>query len=273
MAPDMAPDMTPDMTPDMAPNVAPEMAPISDPNMAPISDPNMVPEMTPNVAPEMAPDMAPDMTPNMTPDMTPEVAPEVAPDMTPEVAPDMAPDMTPDMAPDMTPDMAPEMASPITGEDVPVTNVDVNTLPDTSVATEVLSEPSQPPNPVIEEPTNISGSEEQQQTSSETNISQEENTGAINEETNAEPEKINVSTSSQIDNDKLTQALDTIVEVLSGKVAAKVANEIGPGLSGEQIQNGFNSVADAAEKMSGGKKNKSKKFRLTNKTKSRKTKK
>ena len=172
-----------------------------------------------------------------------------------------------------------------TEQDVSVTNVDIDTLPNTSVVTEVLSDtsaaPTFEPTSTVEEqlsePTNITGSEAEQQNSNETNMFQvEENTSPIKEEINAsytEPEKINISTSSQINNDKLTQALDTIVEVLSEKVAAKVSNEIGPNLSGERIQDGFNSVAIAAEKMSGGKKNKSKKFRLTNKTKSRKQKK
>ena len=82
-----------------------------------------------------------------------------------------------------------------------------------------------------------------------------------------------MSTISEPTNDKLTQALGTIVEVLSEKVAAKVANEVGSGSSREQVQDGFNSVANAAQNMAGGKKRKSRKFRLTNKSKSRKQKK
>jgi hypothetical protein len=70
--------------------------------------------------------------------------------------------------------------------------------------------------------------------------------------------------------------LGTIVDVLSEKVAAKVTNEIGPGSYGEKIQNGFESVAEAAkvaaEASRGGKKKKSIKFRFTNKRKSRKQK-
>jgi hypothetical protein len=180
--------------------------------------------------------------------------------------------MLAEVTPASDPTMLAEVAPAIIGENVPVTNVNVDELPDTSVATEVLSEPSLQPNFIVEDPTNINSSEEQQQTSSETNISQLENTSAINEETNAEPEKIDVYTTSQVENGKLNQALDTIVEVLSEKVASKVSKEVGLGLSGEQIQNGFNSVAAAAKKMSGGKKKKSRKFRLNNKAKSRKQK-
>ena len=83
---------------------------------------------------------------------------------------------------------------------------------------------------------------------------------------------MNTSSISQ-DTNEIDQALDTIVNVLSEKVAAKVAAKVGSETSVEGVQNGFNSVAEAANKMSGGKKKKSRKFCLTNKSKSRKQKK
>jgi hypothetical protein len=167
-----------------------------------------------------------------------------------------------------------------TGEDVPVTKVDVNDLPSTSAATEGLSEPSPPPTfePTsdVQDATNISGSEEQQgqavseesaqveeNTDTGASVKSEEETGAsssspqpeqMETSSSSQPEQMETSSSPQSTNDKLTQALGTIVEVLSEKVAAKVANEVGSGSSGERVQDGFDSVAVAAEKMSGGKK-------------------
>jgi hypothetical protein len=173
--------------------------------------------------------------------------------------------------------------TPVTGEDVTVTKVDINALPDTSVATEGLTEPGSPPPPTFEnnsslqveekEPTNISDS--QQQISSETTPQIEENidTSVKSEEEISNPgissSQDNISSGSE-PNNKLTEALSTIVEVLSEKVASKVANELGSGSSKEKVQNGFDSVATAAENMSGGKKRKSRKFRLHSKGKSRK---
>jgi len=172
---------------------------------------------------------------------------------------------------------------PVTGEDVTVTKVDVNALPDTSIATEGLTVPGSPPPPTFENSSflqdeqkeQINISDPQQQISSEA-TSQDE--GNIDRSLKSEEEISNSGIISSQDNvssvsepnNKLTEALSTIVDVLSEKVEAEVANKVGYGSSGKNVQDGFISVATAAENMSGGKKRKSRKFRLTNKGKSRK---
>ena len=168
-------------------------------------------------------------------------------------------------------------APPVTGEDVPVTKVDVNTLPDTSAANEGLSEPSPPPTfePTSavqdeqKETTNISGSEEQGQNPSETTPQVEENTGAsVKSE-----QEIDIPSPQSDKGQKINNAIKILADALSEEVAKKVILKEDAISSGKQVQDGFESVATAAETMSGGKKNKSRKFRLTNKRKSRKHKK
>ena len=177
-------------------------------------------------------------------------------------------------------------APPVTGEDVPVTKVDVNTLPDTSAANEGLSEPSPPPTfePTSavqdeqKETTNISVSEEegqqvqqvqQGQNPSEITPQVEENTGAsVKSE-----QEIDIPSPQSDKGQKINNAIKILADALSEEVAKKVILKEDAISSGKQVQDGFESVATAAETMSGGKKNKSRKFRLTNKRKSRKHKK
>ena len=73
--------------------------------------------------------------------------------------------------------------------------------------------------------------------------------------------------------EKINNAIKILADALSEEVAKKVILKEDAISSGKQVQDGFESVATAAETMSGGKKNKSRKFRLTNKRKSRKHKK
>ena len=60
-------------------------------------------------------------------------------------------------------------------------------------------------------------------------------------------------------------------DYISDKIAEKVSQKISAGQSGEEVQNGFNSVSTAAETMasSGGKKHKTRRFKLVNKNKTR----
>jgi hypothetical protein len=72
------------------------------------------------------------------------------------------------------------------------------------------------------------------------------------------------------DKEKLSQAINTVVDYIADKVADKVSHNISNQPS-EIQQNGFDSINKAVETMasSGGKKRKSYKFRLTNKNKTR----
>ena len=68
------------------------------------------------------------------------------------------------------------------------------------------------------------------------------------------------------DKQELSQALDTVVEYITDKVAQKVSQNISGTVSDGQ-QNGFDAVNSAAETMAstGGKRKRTRRFKLTNK--------
>ena len=72
------------------------------------------------------------------------------------------------------------------------------------------------------------------------------------------------------DKQELSQALDTVVEYITDKVAAKVSQNIS-GTTSEGQQNGFDALNTAAETMasSGGRKRKTRRFKLVNKNRTK----
>jgi hypothetical protein len=68
----------------------------------------------------------------------------------------------------------------------------------------------------------------------------------------------------------ISQSLTNVVDYISNKIAEKVSQQVSSGQSEENIQNGFNSVNAAAVTMAlGGKKRKTRRFKLTNKNKTK----
>ena len=90
---------------------------------------------------------------------------------------------------------------------------------------------------------------------------------------NSSEQLINLTTptTDNIQNPELIKSLANVVDYISEKVADKVASQVSQNISAnlnETPQNGFDSVNQAAEtmaKLSGGKKRKTKKFKLSNK--------
>uniref|UniRef100_A0A6C0EQ87 Uncharacterized protein n=1 Tax=viral metagenome TaxID=1070528 RepID=A0A6C0EQ87_9ZZZZ len=85
----------------------------------------------------------------------------------------------------------------------------------------------------------------------------------------------NVEEGQSNSDNKLTESINNVVDIISDRIAVQVSKSIGD-KSGEGMQNGFESVGNAAESMAskGGKIKKTRKFRLTkhkkNKTKGQK---